>query len=348
VAPRRKIDEYETRWRLEANGTVTDYSFLRWDDIVRARWPRGTWATYWDTVRYTASFLRHGVFAMLGRESWPTLITAVYSPLLLLAVLIVSLSLAGLLGYAGSLVLRPWGWLAGLPALSLFYLARPMMERLNAFWLGRGCAFLADRARGATPDAEERCRVFADKIAAEVKERRPDEVLLVSHSVGSHLAVSALAHVLQRDPAVASNGATALAHLTVGQTVAMTGCQKQAGWFRKQLQSIATDPLLTWIDVTAPPDNTSIPLTNPLTASGLPRAVQPKLVSARYVKLFTPEGYRRLRHDFLRRHFQYLMAAELPGDYDYFAITAGPVSLKQRFRDRESLEDYDKLKLFRS
>jgi hypothetical protein len=26
----------------------------------------------------------------------------------------------------------------------------------------------------------------------------------------------------------------------------------------------------------------------------------------------------------LRLHFQYLMASELPADYDYFRITAGP------------------------
>jgi hypothetical protein len=348
VEGRRKIDDHEMRWQLKADSTVTDYAFLRWDDIIRARWPRGTWATYWDTVRYTAAFLRHGVFAMLGRESWPTLVTAVYSPLLLIFVLIASLTLAGLAGHAASLFVGPWGYLAGVPLLLIFYFARPVMERLNAFWLGRGCAFLADRARGATPDAEERCRVFAAKIIAEIKERTPDEVLLVSHSVGSHLAISTLAHVLQRDPAIASNRRTALAHLTVGQTVAMTACQRQAEWFRKQLKLVASDPALTWIDVTAAPDNTSIPLTDPLIASGLPKAVQPKLVSARYIKLFTPQTYRHLRRDFLRRHFQYLMAAERPGDYDYFQITAGPLTLEERFRGYKSTEDFKKLKLFKS
>ena len=35
-----------------------------------------------------------------------------------------------------------------------------------------------------------------------------------------------------------------------------------------------------------------------------------------------------------RLHFQYLCAFDRPGDYDYFAITAGPVPLARRFAHR--------------
>ena len=74
-------------------------------------------------------------------------------------------------------------------------------------------------------------------------------------------------------------------------------------------------------------------LTDPLLASGMPQAGtnKPKIVSARFVKLFTAETYKRIKRDFHRMHFQYLMAAELPGDYDYFLITAGDRSLADRF-----------------
>jgi hypothetical protein len=37
---------------------------------------------------------------------------------------------------------------------------------------------------------------------------------------------------------------------------------------------------------------------------------------------------------FFRLHFQYLCAFEQPGFYDYFQITAGPSSLRDRFQER--------------
>jgi hypothetical protein len=41
-----------------------------------------------------------------------------------------------------------------------------------------------------------------------------------------------------------------------------------------------------------------------------------------------------LRRRFFRLHFQYLCAFDRPGEYDYFRITAGPLTLAERFRGR--------------
>ena len=74
-------------------------------------------------------------------------------------------------------------------------------------------------------------------------------------------------------------------------------------------------------------------------------AVQPKLISARFIKLFSAEGYRNIKRNFIRGHFQYLMAAELAGDYDYFAITAGPLRLADRYAGFDSVTGFDKLRV---
>jgi hypothetical protein len=42
-----------------------------------------------------------------------------------------------------------------------------------------------------------------------------------------------------------------------------------------------------------------------------------------------------LRRRYFRLHFQYLCAFDRPGDYDYFRITAGPLTLEERFRGRK-------------
>ena len=44
-----------------------------------------------------------------------------------------------------------------------------------------------------------------------------------------------------------------------------------------------------------------------------------------------PADYAVIKKDIFRIHFQYIMAGDLLTDYDFFAITAGPQSLAERF-----------------
>jgi hypothetical protein len=69
------------------------------------------------------------------------------------------------------------------------------------------------------------------------------------------------------------------------------------------------------------------------------------LLNARFAKLFRPETYAVLRRQFQRAHFQYLMACEIPGDYDYFLITAGNKTLGERFRHLKSVEGFNRFRL---
>ena len=73
--------------------------------------------------------------------------------------------------------------------------------------------------------------------------------------------------------------------------------------------------------------------------------MQPKLLSARFNKQFRPETYAMIRRNFLRTHFQYLMAAELPDDYDYFLITAGDTRLAQRFAHIDSVTGFNRFRV---
>ena len=45
VGKRRRSGKLANAWTITSNGgeTVTDYEFLRWDDIIRARWPKNEW-----------------------------------------------------------------------------------------------------------------------------------------------------------------------------------------------------------------------------------------------------------------------------------------------------------------
>jgi hypothetical protein len=52
--------------------------------------------------------------------------------------------------------------------------------------------------------------------------------------------------------------------------------------------------------------------------------------SARFRDLLCPETYERVRFRPFRMHFQFLLANERPGAYDFFAMTLGPRRLREQ------------------
>src|SRR5881227_849362 len=57
LGPRRKVDHIESAWTLATAATTVDYRFLRYDDIVRARWSKTTLAILRDILRYTKAYI---------------------------------------------------------------------------------------------------------------------------------------------------------------------------------------------------------------------------------------------------------------------------------------------------
>jgi hypothetical protein len=114
----------------------------------------------------------------------------------------------------------------------------------------------------------------------------------------------------------------------------------RADRLRADLHYLAAREELTWIDVTAPGDGCAFALCDPVAVTGVspPGKRWPLVVSAAFTQTLRPETWARLRWRFFRLHFQYLCAFDnLPGtpaDYDYFAITAGPRTLADRFAGR--------------
>jgi hypothetical protein len=54
------------------------------------------------------------------------------------------------------------------------------------------------------------------------------------------------------------------------------------------------------------------------------------MLSPRFHLMFDPAVYAQMVRNKRRMHMQYLMAGERPVLYDYFALTAGPLTLAQR------------------
>jgi pimeloyl-ACP methyl ester carboxylesterase len=342
VGPRRNVDGYEASWTVTSGPVRAEYRFLRYDDIMRRRWSRTAPAILHDILRSFFLMLWRGVSRRVLALSWPIFITLVYPFGLLLLTILVSAAAGGIAAAVSNWLVALAAGLASFAALASLHAW--LEQRIAAFWLARIISFIAAQGDGSAPDIEARTGIFAQRIAAAMASGSADEVLVVGHSVGTQIAAAAAARAL----AMTGDRSCRLSLMTLGHTIPLLGLQPGAAQFRSELQALAHEPRLDWTDFSAAIDSACFPLTDPIAGSGLaqadPARSSPQLLSTRFPKLFTPESYAALKGNFKRAHFQYLMAAEIAGDYDYFLITCGDKSLRARFAHLGSIRNFNRFR----
>lgn len=330
--------------RIEGAEVETEVEILHWADIVRQSMAQGIAATYAQLLRTAWIYLSTGaLFRLMRLRKGP-----VFAALFPVAVLAAQALAAVALGLAAAAALGVSGWtlfpgtgpaaalpgaLAGIAAGHALLRRFRRRDRLLAWYLIHDYAF-SSQLRGAYPPAQEaRMAEFANRIAAALRDG-PDEVLVVGHSSGAHIAVSLIAGLI-RDGRIPAEG-PALGLLTLGHVVPMVSFLPAARRLRTDLGAVSASDRLAWIDVTAPGDGACFALCDPVAVSGVapPGRRWPLVISAAFSRTLSPGARAALRWRFFERHFQYLNAFDRPGSYDYFAITAGPRTLAARFAGR--------------
>ena len=373
VGPRRRDVDGNSTWSVIADmpqggRCETTYEFARWDDIVRGHWPRSAWRLFLDLVVACAVALQSGALATVWKVSRRTLVGLAY-PLLVLGGC-VGLSVALGLWFATGLYVADIAgtgatrWMiAGAGALLLLGLGlvctRWLEARLNTTWLVRIFSFNAKLASGQTPELEARLEQMADRLAKTIRANEVDEILVVGFSVGSILAVSVVARALGTPAGHGAGGLTgpaaaqwpnpqpardpaALSLLTLGHCIPMLGLLPQAVVFRQELEAVSQSRRVRWLDFSSLTDWGSFAMVDPVKVcqvssdapTGSFEAVNPSMRSPRFHTLFAPAYYMKLRRNKRRMHLQYLMAGEIAGEYDYFEITAGALTLAARYPGR--------------
>ncbi len=308
----------------------TDIEVLVWSDIVQDSMSGSILATYRQLGQTAWTYISTGTLKRLRQLTKGPVIAALYPVGMLMLQLIAAV-------FVVFLAVTLAGWWGLLPGLALAYgllrWFRKIDNRLFAYYLMHDYAYSA-QLRGEMPDKLlHRLEEFADLIQAALK-TDVDEVLVVGHSSGAYLGVSVLADVLRRQASDLRR--PALSFLTLGQVVPMVSFLPKAQKLRSDLQFLSTQATLTWVDVSAPGDGCSFALCDPVAVSGVagPDKKWPLVLSAAFTQTLSPERWKALRWRFFRLHFQYLCAFDRPGTYDYFRITAGPLTLAERFKDR--------------
>lgn len=315
--------------------TEAEMEVLVWSDVVAASMGASIPATYAQMLRTVWAYVASGALWRLMRLRRGPVLAALYPIAMLTGQALVALAAAAVLVRVLALAVPlPLAMVAG-AALVWAVLAgfRRLDGRLYAYYLMHDFAFTARDGGACPPALEARLAVFADRLA-ETLQGDWDEVLVVGHSSGAHLAVSVLADLIHSGR-VPPDG-PALGLLTLGHVVPMASFLPRARRLRGDLRFLATRSEVAWVDVTAPGDACCFGLCDPVAVSGVapPDATGPLVLSAAFTRTLSPQTQAALRGRWFRLHFQYLHAFDRPGDYDYFAITAGPLTLRDRFAGR--------------
>jgi hypothetical protein len=305
---------------------------LVWSDLVKSSMGRGVAGTYWLFLRSLWVYGASGALWQLLRLRKGPMIAALYPAILLVLQALAALAVAWLVHFLlGGLPLG-LNWvaaaLAGYAVLEGF---RRMDRRLYVYYLMHDYAFTGIAGGAYPPALEERLAAFRGRIR-DALGSGVDEVLVVGHSSGVHLAVSVLADLIREGV----TAPPALGFLSLGHAVPMASFLPKAGRLRADLAYLSMREEVTWVDVSAPGDGCSFALCDPVAVTGVAPDGQrwPLVLSAAFSKTLSPARWKSLRRRFFRLHFQYMCAFDRPKGYDYFRITAGPCTLADAYRDR--------------
>lgn len=346
VGPTQSNSSMEEVWEIlaqsDAETTRTTYSFLKWDDILRAHWTTSAWGVLRRTVRFTVGYAASGglcgTWKVSKRFFW-TLLTPVLSLLLavLASLLVSTLFVWGVSWLTDSSIFT---WLAGAGTGGLVLLGCWRLSRkLRLPWLACAFDFLLRWGRDGDESLDRRFSELANHVAIQILDDPTDEVLVIGHCSGSLAAICFMAQLQEILSRQAAAGAAPrnVKLLTFAQVIPMFALMKRAAWFRQRLQAVV-DANLAWLDYSSPADPLCYALVDPLASCAMSSAGITsgyRVRSSRFDLMFGEAEYAALRQDPFRIHFQYLCSSQRSTANSFFKLTAGHDPLERNiFSDR--------------
>jgi hypothetical protein len=215
----------------------------------------------------------------------------------------------------------------GIP-ICLFLARRAYILQMADAWI-----WADEWTQGRRADVDLRVEIFAEKILRQCQSDMPDEVLLLGHSCGTILLTAIVARLLELNSSFASSHSE-IAIVCVGNCSPVVACNPQADRFRSSIDKILSTPGLAWIEIQARKDVLGCCEFNPSSfrADDSDPESELQIVDIRLRDMLAVDFYAAHRLDYLRLHFQYIMANDCIAPYDYFKMICGPDLALASFR----------------
>jgi len=317
VGKRRRQPPHSVAWTIEdrTSDATTDCVFLGWDDVVRTHWVKNPLALLKRSIAAYWNFTRLLDWPIVKRFPWGVRFAFYYPGVstILLPILF------GLLLCVPLVMLLDSIW--GLAAAAIIGVAIGMfvVKKIQGFWLLRFIIFNDTLASERLPvDVDERMTAFADQILASFDEDW-DEILFVTHSNGSILAVPIMARLLD---ACGGTLPDRFSLVTLGSCVALIGNRKDSRRFHELLEQVGQGDF-RWLDIGSITDGACIAGIDPCISCAQPRRARLFQTSPRWFKYSDPATYEARRRNKYETHFDYLRTFDRISPLDYLAISSG-------------------------
>lgn len=321
IDPLRSVCTIEVE--REGAFSQTEICQLRWDDLVRQWWRRGTWAVMASVPFSFLGLMRSGVYGLAQRRARPMFLSLILPPLVLGLMVFLTLGLALMAGL-----------ISGIAALGVIFsglLIFPLMwrhldRRVGLSWLTQCLYYMRYGGARDLVERTERGEQFARHLIEAVDSAEVDEVVVLGFSLGANEAVRAVGLALEQRPDL-GQGKVRLSVVLMGQLCAAYGLVGGDTGFASGRRRLADTPAIKLINVTSASDPASGCTVSPL--DGVEEVAVDRVMNRppRFHKLLTPERFAAIRRDPLAFHFQYLHATDVAGGYNFFDLTCGPTPL---------------------
>ncbi|MEW6768332.1 MAG: hypothetical protein AB1342_09920 [Pseudomonadota bacterium] len=320
-------------WDIETSGAnwhvSTRYEFLRLEHQIRTNLAQPVWLQIARALRWIAGDLAAGSLWRVFRASWRMGVLLSYSQVLLL--LWLGLTIAGAwaaarFAEASGLSLLAQISAAAAGAFTIFALLRPIAGAMFVNQLNNCWPYLREFARGKPTGFDRSVETFAERIVTSAKAGDTDEILVVGHSAGAMLALTAVKRALDIDPDLGTRRAD-VAVVTVGSIMPIFAMHPDAQKLRDTIRAAATEPAISWTDCQAREDFMNFtdfdPVADVVIECG-DRRCNPTVWQIPFQETITPETFKRMRFNYWRKHYHYIMSNERRAGYDYFMFVCGP------------------------
>jgi hypothetical protein len=322
-------------WDLEASApnwrVETRYEFLRQEHIIRANMAEPLLRQVPRALGWALDYLFSGAIFRVLRASWEFGLALIHFEMMLLWWLVLSAGGGWLVGAAVTAYLGLPG-LAGLligvaVALAIFNGLRPLANRWFVIQINSHWPYLTAFARGEPTCFDAPIEVCAQRVIEAARANAVDEIVVVGHSGGGALAPAVMTRALDLDPEVGRRGPP-IVLLTLGSIAPGAALHPRSVKLRAVFARLAVEPSITWVDSQSRKDVLNFWEFDPIGGLGIKLdrpPCNPILWRVRFRDMLSDDFYRRIRFNFFRLHYQFIMANDRRAPYDYFMLVAGPV-----------------------
>jgi len=338
-------------WDIDAAGpnwqVSTRYDFLRQEQMIRANMAQPMWRQVPRALRWALIYLFSGTLFRVYRASHRYGLALTHFQLMLIHWLGLSALGGYLIAYlAGRYLGAPTaaGVVIGIAAaLACFKLLRPLADRWFVVQINSHWPYLLEYGRGEPSCFDRPIEVGAQRLAEVARLNQCDEIVVVGHSGGGVTAPAVVARALELDPDVGRRGPR-IVLLTPGSLMPGIGLYRGAVRVRADIERVAVEPSILWIDVQARADALNFYNFDPVAGIGVDagsRRCNPLVWIVRLRDMLAPAFYNKLRWNLFRMHYQFIMANDIRAPYEYMMLVCGPVPVEQWARaGRETLADF--------